>query len=363
MWLYMPSQFVPEELPGSTLDLESLALELARSVTSKGKKRPAKLWRRDLKMAHLRRLPYGRISQRSMHLGFAEWLAFCRRGCPASLTQLPESEPGTQTSGPSGPNLYEWWESASRTWFSSKMFLSFYDTFAQSEMSYRDWATALRSRYSSQLPTWARAIDASESSSWPTARAVGNVDHLGKVGSGGEFAKQVMLWRTPDAPTAGGPRNRTNLYAGHQVTIAEQAEHWQAPAADSFRSRGGDRVNEMGLDQQARFFPTPAVRDYRTPNAKSYQERTGTTKGEQLPNFLAHSRPDLASLDGPSSSGSLPGSPLRLNPAFVAWLMGFPYWWTNPEPISSASSEMLLYLFRQRSLLRVLLDGPASPNF
>ena len=272
------------------------------------------------------------------------------------------------------------------------MFLSFYDTFAQSEMSYRDWATALRSRYSSQLPTWARAIDASESSSWPTARAedgescgnhpggrsdsltgmtktwktphgMGNVDHLGKVGSGGEFAKQVMLWRTPDAPTAGGPRNRTNLYAGHQVTIAEQAEHWQTPAADSFRSRGGDRVNEMGLDQQARFFPTPAVRDYRTPNAKSYQERTGTTKGEQLPNFLAHSRPDLASLDGPSSSGSLPGSPPRLNPAFVAWLMGFPYWWTNPEPISSASSETLLYLFRQRSLLRVLLDGPASPNF
>lgn len=152
-------------------------------------------------------------------------------------------------------------------------------------------------------------------------------------------------WRMPDAAGEGGPRNRQgSMDAGHQITIAEQAEHWttptstersgqgernsslrldvrnwktphgmsnrdfrgkmggcgggefakqanlwQTPATDSFRSRSGDRKDEMGLDQQARLFPTPNARDYRTPNKRSYQERSETSKGEQLQNFVEHS--------------------------------------------------------------------------
>lgn len=134
-------------------------------------------------------------------------------------------------------------------------------------------------------------------------------------------------------------------------------------------------MNEMGLDQQARFFPTPASRDYRTPNKVSYQDRGGVNKGEQLQNFVAHSLPALTIPDGPTSSGNFPtslqpsqpfhrqgtlrailrGSDLavfqgadgeesesslrlkyawlslreshgrkRLSPKFVEWLMGFP---------------------------------------
>jgi len=109
------------------------------------------------------------------------------------------------------------------------------------------------------------------------------------------LAVEVQGWRTPDAPGAGGPRNRQDSRgAGHQVTIAEQAEHWgtpnaadaiagnrrpdgkrspglntdaaqwQTPGTDSFRSRGGDRVNEMGLDQEARKWQSPQGRDFRS---------------------------------------------------------------------------------------------------
>lgn len=35
-------------------------------------------------------------------------------------------------------------------------------------------------------------------------------------------------------------------------------------------------------------WPTPAARDYRFANAQSYQERSGTTKGEQLNNAAVH---------------------------------------------------------------------------
>jgi hypothetical protein len=121
------------------------------------------------------------------------------------------------------------------------------------------------------------------------------------------------------------------------------------------------------LDQQARMFPTPASRDYRTPNRQSYQDRSGTTKGEQLQNFVEHhfpaTLPDPPIPAGPPSSesaltsrrhwatptdsmatmqdqeqaqtaGNSPDRPeyaslekRRLNPRFVSWLMGFPLDW------------------------------------
>lgn len=170
-----------------------------------------------------------------------------------------------------------------------------------------------------------------------------------KTGAGAmRLVQDVSFWRTPDAPGSGGPRNRQNsLEAGHQVTIAEQAEHWQTPGADSFRSRGGDRKDEMGLDQQARNFSTPTGRDHRTPNKKSRKQR-GSNKSEQLPNFIHHfwepitpdlemdlendtddSLQDRTVSDGEKSSNDIPTLPHRLNPRFVEWLMGFPIGWSE----------------------------------
>lgn len=51
----------------------------------------------------------------------------------------------------------------------------------------------------------------------------------------------------------------------------------------------------------------PAARDYRHPNKKTFAERGGGTRGEQLPNQI--------------------GGPL--NPTWVEWLMGFPLGWTD----------------------------------
>ena len=171
---------------------------------------------------------------------------------------------------------------------------------------------------------------------WPTARqedgeSCGN--HPGAVDS---LTGAAKLWGTPDSPGSGGPRNRQNSPGdGHQVTIAEQAEQ------------------------------------------KSYRDRSGTTKGEQLPNFVEHncaSPPAPQIQDGQPSSESgqtsrrlwptpdvmasggckaTAGTDLetqkrpdgtkaqvrlqhltdqgkrRLNPRFVEWLMGFPTSWTE----------------------------------
>lgn len=165
--------------------------------------------------------------------------------------------------------------------------------------------------------------------------AAGNPARVGRFGTehgGRNLTDDVTLWRTPDCPS-GGSRTRSEeaMEAGHdhQVTLDEQTRLWQTRATDSFRSRGGDRKDEQGLDQQARMFPTPAERDHRTPKKRGYQDRSDSTKGEQLQNFVEHSLQDPLTPAGPTSSESAPTSRRRLNPRFVEWLMGFPPGWTE----------------------------------
>ena len=105
---------------------------------------------------------------------------------------------------------------------------------------------------------------------------------------------------------------------------------WQTPATDSFRSRGGDRKDEMGLDQQARMFPTPAARDYRSEKGgEKTVAHFNRSAGPSLPAFVAHSPQAPQIPDGPQSSEKGPTSRRRLNPRFVEWLMGFDPEWTE----------------------------------
>jgi hypothetical protein len=139
----------------------------------------------------------------------------------------------------------------------------------------------------------------------------------------------------------------------HGIQLANQAGIWQTPPTDSFRSRGGDRKDEMGLDQQSRFWatpnardvknpgspdgersrrkadlgwtidlndqsahwPTPATRDYKGANSELHVMETGGGRKhmDQLPNFVAHGflfgRPDLETpVDGEKSSPDGPNS-------------------------------------------------------
>jgi hypothetical protein len=137
---------------------------------------------------------------------------------------------------------------------------------------------------------------------WNTPHGMSNRDSRGKVGGcgGGQFALQANHWETPRAST-GGLRE----YDGKRgVGVNTQAAHWQTPATDSFRSRGGERKEEMGLDQEARAFtslPDPATPD-------------GLTSCEY----------DQTSLQ------PCPSPPTRrLNPRFVEFLMGLPIGWTE----------------------------------
>jgi len=152
---------------------------------------------------------------------------------------------------------------------------------------------------------------------------------------------------------------------------------WQTPGADSFRSRGQDRVDEMGLDQQARSeqWATPIERDWKDGDARTQNVPTNGILGRQASRFSLLDQ--QMSTPGSESSEQIPTShpqpiarPRQLNPLFVSWLMGLPIWWTLPYPKSFVSPEstrsvysgMESYLLRQRSHLSSLLGEWSPPT-
>ena len=106
------------------------------------------------------------------------------------------------------------------------------------------------------------------------------------------IAEQAEHWATPNVPNGGRTTNTSNYRedgSKQQLMLEAQAAHWQTPGTDSFRSRSGDRKSEEGLDQQARHWPTPAARDYKGENSDAHLEvSTGSKHLDQLPNFVAH---------------------------------------------------------------------------
>jgi len=82
----------------------------------------------------------------------------------------------------------------------------------------------------------------------------------------------------------------------------------------NYNAKGASKKAGDGLATAlSKRLPTLTARDYRSPNAKSYAERGGGKKGEQLPNALR----------GP------------LNPDWCERFMGFPIGWTASEPLET----------------------------
>ena len=285
MWLYLPSLTSPgsRAAEDSTSPSESCFRALSVSAWWRSKRRPWKFWRLAWKKGRLRKLQSTVTLEPGRAASIAaEWISRFS-GRLVSPTRQPGNGSENPTSGTSGGISSEPLTSASPPWSSLKMSPGCFDFIDQSESDYRSWVTSLRDCYRRRRKS-----------------------ALLTSGSGSS------CWRTPDAPGAGGPRNRQeSMGEGHQTTVAEQAEQWevqpcsanegviessrngakqsptnllygtahvagfqvdslkstgawQTPGTDSFRSRGQNRKDEMGLDQQARNWQSPQSRDYRS---------------------------------------------------------------------------------------------------
>lgn len=213
------------------------------------------------------------------------------------------------------------------------------------------------------------------------------------------LAGQVCQWptpvanddnKTPEAHMAmkarmkGGPRNTiTSL----QVLV----QTWPTPTAQDSEQAGGAGTIQRGMRGHslnsaamlASAWPTPAARDGNGANSEEHALVTGGGRKhmDQLANFVAYSPLAQPILDGRKSSPTALSSPRqsplvasvsggttrpdlserkRLNPAFATWLMGWPWWWTNPEPRNFGASEMASWRCALQQQLSCFFGGLGS---
>jgi hypothetical protein len=212
---------------------------------------------------------------------------------------------------------------------------------------------------------------------WPTPRAEDSESCGNHPSASDSLTGVTRNWNTPRARDGklGGkdclePQAQLILFVDELATAPETLEtNWQTPATDSFRSTGGDRKDEMGLDQQARTWPTPTT-PHGGPESKQSKATRPESGGIDLQTLAREFRSPEgeASIDSPSSpqdpESLTCGKPSskstqRLNPQFVEWLMGWPIGWTDS---GSRVTGLCQYRQRMRSLLFGLVSGMAEPR-
>jgi hypothetical protein len=204
----------------------------------------------------------------------------------------------------------------------------------------------------------------------PTARSEGSESCGNHPGAVDSLTGAARMWMTPNLPLGGRKNTAEQVQAKgktdsgkRQISLEGQTMHWPIPRTITGGAESAERKQELGrtesggsdLQSAAANWPTPATRDYRSPNAASHMDRsTGAKHLDQPPNFIEHSF-----LPAPPTSThggrSLSGYTRRLNPDFVDWLMGLIPGWTDYAPLETAS-----YLCKVRSLLRSYLGGHAE---
>ncbi|WP_287417721.1 hypothetical protein [Oceanithermus sp.] len=178
----------------------------------------------------------------------------------------------------------------------------------------RDWRSGRTSE--ATLAKNARPLSEQVESlaAWPTPIAG---DARASANHGGGTLKllgaaRLASWPTPNASNGSGDgqaKRFLNPERSNELNDAVMLAMWPTPQVDSFRSRGGDRKHEMGLDQLARSIPEMG--------------------------------PARITADGTLRTGSSAEtrSGGQLSPAHSRWLMGYPPAWDDCAPTATPSSR------------------------
>lgn len=275
----------------------------------------------------------------------AAWIASWRDS-HASRTAWPEAEKARTTIDGSGRQLRTAFAELSPDSSSWRTYPAC-DLLGDSPLFSQTWprSGSVSNGIASERPTLELATNGSEFSSlaWPTPDVCSAVRDMSKV--------------NPDSQRAANTKRTVGL-----PTIASK---WATPDCNtSTKSNGlmGPNIREQAASfSPVSTWPTPASRDQKGENGDAHmQNGTGRLHLDQLPIFVKFrfSPPDPAAPHGLESSETTDTSRRRLNPAFVCWLMGWPWFWTNPGRISFAAQETALWRCRLQSRLSSLLGEP-----
>lgn len=302
MWIVVPRVSPSAQASADWTSPPKWSLELAESVTWRGKQRASNSWLRAWKKGGWIQRLFTRMPEPSMAArGVAEWISslpVTRASHSASLAKgLQKQTQGTfgQTSSESSPRFVQ------HSLFSRTSKDTSSEASAPSSVTLTNWGS-MRSGEFIQLPKPDTRTVATGSSSWPTAVA-GDSKSCGAAGYS----------------TASGRHSGT--------TLTDACHQWPTPSglAGGQRSRGGSRKNELLLGGAAANWATPTARNYKDGADPSPNAPTNALLGRQAPRVTGQM--------SPSSTGR------RLNPWFVEWLMSFPAGWTVCEHSETLSAQ------------------------
>ena len=307
MWLRIPTSHSSPATEDSTSPSDALCQRLAASVSWRGKLLRPQSWRLAWKTKGWRtRLSGLTLSPSQADCFVAAWLDSLA-GSPARTSALQGDKPESRES-------------------EADCFLRLSDSFASWSRS-----SGCFLRTSRQSSLFQQEQPFSE-----------NLPKSGSMRNGELFERPMLVDRT-------GESGRL-CWLTAVVTDSNGARNETSGRSMASQHHSGTTLNDAVIK-----WPTPATRDYRSPNSASHMDRsTGAMHLDQLPNFIKHSflpAPPTSTHGGKSPSGST----RRLNPDFVDWLMGLIPGWTDYAPLETAS-----YLSRVRSLLHYYLGGHAE---
>ncbi len=208
---------------------------------------------------------------------------------------------------------------------------------------------------------------ADDVTAWHTPRAAADKMGLPREQARDDLQAQAMLWATPTSH----PKTHTPRQVDHGEQLANQANQWQTPQSrdwkdgsstdfpetlrgtpplgrQALRSGIGGPPSSPGGPNSPRLWPTPDTSEDHHGGRTSRVERTikRWKQGRQVSVAEAAqlwATPNAADGTGghhPSEASARRGGnrtlnrnlqemgyPLRLNPLFVCWLMGFPLFW------------------------------------
>lgn len=353
----------------STLDYESLCRTLAQSATWRGKSLLHASWKRVCKTAPwIPHLSGAMCEPSTADRGVESWIASLRES-HARETAWPESDSSTPTHGTCGPTpsaSFAKWSLDGSFWRTSTDSLFREMDEQPQRLGYSEtWPTTggMRSGVCFLRPAWEHPTSANDSSSWLTPCGMAGTDATGKMGLGGEFAKQATRWPTPDANVFqdgmdctpeewAERRQRLKEAAGNGngcgTPLAMASQLWMTPnVPNGGRTMSEEDVLAKGqtatgkrqvpLESQAQTWATPTSRDWRDGAMEAANVPTAGLLGRQV--CRSSLLGPVTETPGGASLTSTPNSPRRrrLNCLFVEWLMNFPLGWTGFAPVAMGS--------------------------
>lgn len=308
MWL------VPSRIFQSAPDMEVLTLEssesfqaLEQSLTLNAKSRPAKSWLTRWKKGTLIWLRFGQMLKLSQRSIFAEWWTSSLAGIRVSRSALPVSEQGQKTRAICGHTSETSLDLFGPESVSLKTSGGTFDWDCQKCLeNSEDLATELGRAYSQRRKSVPRTGE-SACLSWPTvttSESTGGKHAPGKQG-GQSLRSAVELWPTASArdykDTPGMQTEATNPDGSHRKRTDQlaRAVYWRTPSASDGEGGAFDMQHARENNMKPKFkLPCPGP----------WPARPGESQHEwEQPRTIDR----------------------KLNPSWVAQLMGLPHDWVN----------------------------------